>query len=326
MQFSMIIRRRLFGLLVPFIAEACDEQTGPRREAEVAGLNWTARVDTFSTAPQQVRVTMVARNTSASTVRITSTQCPVGFSLFLLSASGKLVYASPVRQPNPTPHSTACFNLGHVWTLETGDTAVLSTVLSVPELMGDSLSDTVYAVFANAEFAVRSDNCGDVASPPCRMFKTPEIEAGSVRLRRQQQPLPDLRVEDGLETKTWLEQFGETARVVVQYRNLSDTTQIISLIRQPCDQTLSVSAYRERSIRDYAYNHPGAAVFGAGENDWRCQSGVLEIAPGQSRLREIFFVKSQLLATAGPGTYYLLVRMSDPRWARLQSAGEITVP
>ena len=324
MQFWGVMRRRLFGLLVLFVAAGCDDDpSGPKVEATVAGISWTARVDTTGAAPHLVGVTIIGRNLNNYPVTFYHSRCPVEFRVLNL-VDGVVRYDEAPPAPG---HGRFCLNApSRKVVLPPGDSLAFRTETSVPLLLGVHcqlfnppclpIEDGSYRFVAIAHFFVTDD----VSS----WITTPELDAGTIRLRRQHAPIPSVILAHGMETKTWLQQSGDTARIIVEYLNVSDTTQVIPFYTLPCGSTLDVAVYRERSARDHAYINPGAVVIWKSDNGG-CVLPSLNIPSGQSRFRQVIFKKSELVAAGGPGTYYFAAHIYAPNW-RIQSAGEITVP
>lgn len=303
-------------LLVLLAVAACNDKdvAGPGYVTRAGNLQWRALVDTSDVAPQLIRISTIGRNLTNHAITIYVDNCEVTYRVHAAAQAADTVYDSKRYNCGSLP-------LREV-TIARGDSIMLSSTIPKHLVLAPTSGITEYNFIAAARFYLSGDRSSEI--------RTSDLIAGRLQLSGQEPPLPSFRVRGGMETTTSSSVVGDTVRVAVRYRNVSDTAQVVIFGTAACRLTLSVLAYRDRAQRDYPYLYSTNPTFSAVEQP-PCVDRSLRIAPGESTVREIVLSKSSFLRYPElypAGTYYLSVYIPEPTTisARYQSAGEFTLP
>ena len=309
-----LMRRHLFLVLV-FFAAGCDvvgldDRDPPPSEVMLGGLRWTARAETYWTAPEWLRVTMVAHNDGTDPIKVFSGGCNgVSFRVFRRDRDKAEVEAPPPLSNLPI----ACDDILYTLTVAPRDSLTFSTNASVPEIVRRA---GTYFITAEAQLS----GVG-IEAPGNSSVRIPEVAAGMIELRPQLDPVPSTRVHGGVETTTTSFLRNDSVIVRVSYRN---TTTSAIRVFQNTGCLIDVWGYVDRATRDHMYrsgSFPPNVIRFRGD---RCDSPVGEIVqPGEVRIREHATSVERSLATVSPGTYYLGVALYVSPDNRRQSAGEV---
>jgi hypothetical protein len=307
--------RRLLPYALALFTAGCeiiglDDREGPPSEVMVGGLRWTARAHTFWTAPERVQVNVVAHNDGNVPITIYWGGCDgAQFRVFRREGDSSEIFDSTVPLSN-TP--TGCPDVLYGRAIAPKDSFALSTNADVTNVVS---SAGTYFITAEA----RIGSIGAQPQAPFKDVQIPEIRVGPIALNPQRDPLPPVRLHNGLETTTTSFLRNDSVIVRASYRNTTGSS--LRIHRNTVCQ-FGVWGYADRGSRDHTYLYEvwtGAVHVPADRCD---DPPFTDVPPGETRSLERATAVQRLLATLSAGTYYLVVGLFSPDY-RLQSAGEV---